>query len=315
MQIHPLPETKPVPIIGRMKAAAFQYVRASDLSHALHLLEAYGGEARPIAGGQSLVPMMAMRLAQPAVLVDINRLSELKSVSFQPGMVTLGAAVRQRDVEHSRELLASLPLVGDALSWVGHIQTRNRGTLGGSLAHADPSAELPLAAVVLDCQLILQTASGGERRVPASEFFLSPMVTAHDETELLVGMAWPTWEGQGLVSVFDEVAIRHGDFAMASVACQLQFDRDGICRRAALGLGGIHGTPLAFPDLAAQLLGCRIDQSLAEGIADEAVSRSDPGSDQFADREYRRHLGRVLMTRALTRAAQTNQSARQGNHD
>jgi len=288
-----------------MKATAFEYVRADDLSHALQVLSAHGGDARPIAGGQSLVPMMAMRLSQPALLVDINRLIDLKGVSAGAESVTLGATVRQRDVEDSAALQAQLPLVRDALRWVGHGQTRNRGTIGGSLAHADPSAELPLAAVVLDCILTLSSESGGERTMPASEFFLSPMVTALGETEMLVSMKWPVWNGPGLVTVFDEIAMRHGDFAMASVACQLQINDEGICQRAALGVGGVHGTPLAFPELAAQLVGHRIDRKLAEAVADEALALAEPGSDVFADSEYRRHLGRVLLTRALERAGQS----------
>lgn len=141
--------------------------------------------------------------------------------------------------------------------------------------------------------------------MPASEFFLSPMVTALGETEMLVSMKWPVWDGPGLVTVFDEIAMRHGDFAMASVACQLQFNDEGICQRAALGVGGVHGTPLAFPELAAQLVGHRIDRKLAEAVADEALAQAEPGSDVFADSEYRRHLGRVLLTRALERAGQS----------
>lgn len=293
-----------------MKATAFEYVRAHDLSHALEVLRAHGGDALPIAGGQSLVPMMAMRLAQPALLVDINRLVGLKEISVGADSVTLGATVRQRDVEDSTDLHAQLPLVRDALHWVGHGQTRNRGTIGGSLAHADPSAELPLAAVVLDCTLTLQSESGGERTLPACEFFQSPMVTALGETEMLVSMKWPVWDGPGLVTVFDEVAMRHGDFAMASVACQLQLDDDGICQRAALGLGGVHGTPLAFPELAADLVGRRIDHKLAETVAGAALEQAEPGSDVFADSDYRRHLGKVLMTRALERAGQSWQRAK-----
>jgi len=285
-----------------MKAASFDYVRADSVEHALELLDQHGYEGKLIAGGQSLVPMMAMRLARPSVLIDINRLAELKTVSVQPGSVLMGAGRRQRDVEDDHALHRSLPLVRDALKWVGHIQTRNRGTVGGSLVHADPSAELPLAAAVLGAQLRLRSKSG-ERYVNADEFFMGPMFTAVGETECLVEIEWPVWSGPGVASEFEEVSMRHGDFAMASAACQLQIDADGICRRAAFGLGGVDGTPRAFPELAAQVVGKRIDAALAQEVAHAAAQQVEPGSDMHADAEYRRHLASVLLARILQRAA------------
>lgn len=285
-----------------MKAAPFDYVRAESLDHALEVLACNGPDAKAIAGGQSLVPMMAMRLARPAVLLDINRLASLKGVSHSDGLASMGATQRQRDVEVDTAVHARLPLVRDALHWVGHAQTRNRGTVGGSLVHADPSAELPLAAVVLDAALVLRSRDGGERVVPSHEFFLGPMSTATGETELLLRIDWPVWEGR-CACAFEETAMRHGDFAMASAACQLQLDAAGRCRRAALGLGGMDGIPRAFPDIAAALVGQRIDAALAEAVAHDAVARTEPGSDLHAGVEYRRHLGRVLMKRVLMRAA------------
>jgi carbon-monoxide dehydrogenase medium subunit/2-furoyl-CoA dehydrogenase FAD binding subunit len=247
--------------------------------------------------------MMAMRLARPAVLIDINWLAELKQVEIGTERVVTGAALRQRDVEDNRALHAALPLVRDALQWVGHVQTRNRGTVGGSLVHADPSAELPLAATVLGAKLRVCSEADGEREIDASEFFLGPMFTAVGETECLVEIEWPVWQGPGVFTAFDETAMRHGDFAMAAAACQLQFDPDGICVRAAIGLGGVDGTPLAFPDLAAQLLGRRIDERIARDIAHAAVEQASPGSDLHANSDYRRHLGAVMMTRVLKHAA------------
>jgi CO/xanthine dehydrogenase FAD-binding subunit len=284
-----------------MKAAAFDYLRAESLDHALEVLAQAGPDAKAIAGGQSLVPMMAMRLAQPSVLLDINRLEALKGVSYAPRLATMGATQRQRDVEDDISLHTKLPLVRAALHWVGHVQTRNRGTVGGSLVHADPSAELPLAAVVLDAALTLHSRDEGERVVPAHEFFLGPMFTATGETELLVRIDWPVWDGK-VSTAFEETAMRHGDFAMASAACQLELDGDGICRRAAIGLGGMDGVPRAFPDLAAQLVGRRIDTKLADEIAHAAVALTEPGSDLHANADYRRHLGRVLMKRVLAQA-------------
>ena len=285
-----------------MKAAPFAYVRAESLDHALDELARYGGEAKLIAGGQSLVPMMAMRLARPAVLVDVNRLAALKGIAVGPREVLLGATTRQRDVVDDAALQLAVPLLREALRWVGHGQTRNRGTIGGSLAHADPAAELPLAALILDATLILRGQASGERRIAAADFFRAPMVTAMGEAECLTDIAWPVWEGRGVSCAFEEMAIRHGDFAIAAAACQVQRDADGVCRRAAIGLGGVAGTPLAFPDLAAMLVGQRIDEHLARDVAASAAARSEPGSDVHGDAVYRRHLAAVLLRRAVLRA-------------
>lgn len=285
-----------------MKSAPFDYVRAESIDHALALLAENGGDAKLVAGGQSLVPMMAMRLARPALLVDINRLDELKRVSVDADQVTMGATTRQRDVENDAALREALPLVRDALRWVGHIQTRNRGTVGGSLVHADPSAELPLAAVVLGASLRLRSATKGERVVAAGDFFLGPMSTAAGETECVIAIDWPVWSGEGIFSAFDETAQRHGDFAMASAACQLQLDADGVCRRAVIGLGGVDGVPLAYPDLASELVGLPVDERLCSDVACAAAKRCEPGTDLHADAPYRRHLAGLLLRRSLTRA-------------
>lgn len=284
-----------------MKAAAFDYVRADGLAHALDLLARHGADAKLLAGGQSLVPMMAMRLARPSLLVDIHRLRELQGVADQPDCIVLGAAVRQCTLEHDATLPGRLPLVAQALRWVGHEQTRNRGTVGGSLVHADPSAELPLSAAVLDATLVLRSEAG-ERRLPASEFFLGPMFTGTAENECLVRIEWPRWTGEGIGSAFEEVAIRHGDFAMASACVQVQVAADGTCERAALGIGGVDGVPLALPRLAERLVGKRPSDDLLRSVAADAAQSCEPGSDMHATAEYRRHLVRVLVERVLRQA-------------
>ncbi|WP_458098070.1 FAD binding domain-containing protein [Roseomonas sp. WA12] len=288
-----------------MKAAPFDYIRPVTLEHALEVLAQHGPDAKLIAGGQSLVPMMAMRLARPAMLVDVNRLDTLRGIAAARGLVATGATTRQRDLEESAVLRGSVPLLGAALHWVGHVQTRNRGTVGGSLVHADPSAELPLAALVLDARIHLRSRECGARTVPASEFFFGAMFTATAETECVTGIEWPVWEGPGIACAFEETAIRHGDFAIASAACQLQIAADGTCRRAALGLGGMASTPLAFPELANVLVGHRIELALARDVAEAAVAQSEPGADLQADVAYRRHLAAVLLTRVLLRAGTT----------
>jgi len=288
-----------------VKAASFDYVRAESLDHALDLLHQHGYEAKLLAGGQSLVPMMAMRLARPAVLVDIHRVAALQSVSASSQAVVTGAVVRQRTLEDAIELHAQIPLVAAALRWVGHGQTRNRGTVGGSLVHADPSAELPLAALVLEATLSLTSQEDGERTVPAGAFFLGPMFTDTRDTECLTAIEWPVWAARGTGCAFDEIAIRHGDFAMASAAAQIRIDAAGVCRQAAFGLGGVDGVPRSFPELARRLEGKRPDDGLLHELAEDAAAACEPGSDLHATAEYRRHLAAVLARRVLRQAAQS----------
>ena len=287
-----------------MKAAAFDYIRADSLAQALELLARHGNDAKLIAGGQSLVPMMAMRLVRPALLIDIHRLAELQSISRHGQEVQIGAGVRQRTLEDDTAAHTLLPLVAKALRWVGHAQTRNRGTVGGSLVHADPSAELPLAALVLDAKLRLASHTGGERVMQAADFFVGPMQSATGETECLSSIAWPAWEGSGIGAAFDEVAIRHGDFALASAAAQVQLDAQGICRRANFGAGGVDGVPRAFPAIAQGLVGQRLEPNLLRSVATAAAAACDPGNDPHASADYRRHLATILIVRVLREAAQ-----------
>jgi carbon-monoxide dehydrogenase medium subunit/2-furoyl-CoA dehydrogenase FAD binding subunit len=292
-----------------VKAAPFDYVRAEHLEQALELLDRHGGDAKLLAGGQSLVPMMAMRLARPALLVDIHRLRELQTIIRRDDAVITGAAVRQRTLEDDAALHGQLPLVGQAIRWVGHDQTRNRGTIGGSLAHADPSAELPLAALVLGATMHLSSMARGRRSVAAADFFLGPMFTAAHETECITAIEWPVWQGRGIGSAFDEVAIRHGDFAMASAAAQVQLDAGGVCLRASIGAGGVDGVPLAFPQLAQRLVGSRLDNDLVRSVAVDAAAACEPGGDVHADASYRRHLVGVLLARVLQQAMGAAQSS------
>jgi CO/xanthine dehydrogenase FAD-binding subunit len=296
-----------------VKAAPFDYVRAENLDQALELLNQHGGDAKLLAGGQSLVPMMAMRLVRPALLVDIHRLHELKTITRRGDAIITGAAVRQRTLEDDVALHAQLPLVAQALRWVGHDQTRNRGTVGGSLVHADPSAELPLAALILDAKLQLSSKKDGTRSVAAADFFRGPMFTATGETECLTAIEWPLWDAVGTGSAFDEIAIRHGDFAMASAAAQVRLDARGICLRASFGAGGVDGVPLAFPRLAQRLVGARLDDDLIASVAADAAAACEPGGDIHADAEYRRHLVTVLVARVLRQAAQAADSSQRSN--
>jgi len=284
-----------------VKAARFDYARAASVAEVRELLARYGDSAKVIAGGQSLVPMMAMRLLRPAWLIDINEIAALKSVAVDGEFARVGACARQRSVERDDALAARVPLLREALAWVGHVQTRNRGTIGGSLAHADPSAELPLVAQVLGAKIVLRS-SKGSRTLEAGKFFTAPMSTAARSDECLEETHWPVWSEKRTGSAFAEIAIRHGDFAMVAAAAQVALATDGRCTRAAFGLGGAAGTPLAFPEIAARLVGTKLDEEAIEGAAGEAAKKTDPGTDLHATKEYRRHLARVLAARALREA-------------
>jgi CO/xanthine dehydrogenase FAD-binding subunit len=284
-----------------LKAAPFEYARAASLAEACALLATHGDSARILAGGQSLVPMMAMRLVRPAWLVDINEIAALKFVKIESDAVRTGACARQCIVERDDSIAARVPLLRQALAWVGHVQTRNRGTVGGSLAHADPCAELPLVAQVLGARMLLRSGSG-TRMLEAEKFFAGPMATSARPDECLEEIHWPAWSWRHTGSAFTEISVRHGDFAMVAAAAQIATDGDGRCVRAAFGLGGVGGTPLAFPKIAARLVGTKLDDATVQDAANAASAECEPGSDLHATAEYRRHLAGVLAARALREA-------------
>jgi CO/xanthine dehydrogenase FAD-binding subunit len=295
-----------------MKAASFEYARPATLAEACNLLAAHGPDAKLIAGGQSLVPMMAMRLARPAWLIDIGRLAELQCIAApadasagKDGVLTVGAGVRQCVIERDPLALAAAPLLARALRWVGHAQTRNRGTIGGSIAHGDASAELPLVACVLDAVLELRETFA-VTEVAAREFFLAPMITSIAPEQCLTEIRFPVWAdaggGAARGCAFEEVSVRHGDFALVSACAQLALDADGRCLRAALGIGGAAPVPLALPELGAQLVGTRLDERAIAAAADAAADMIDPEGDLHATAGYRRHLARVLAEKVLRAA-------------
>jgi len=281
-----------------VKAAPFEYTRAASVGEACELLRRHGDAAKLVAGGQSLVPMMAMRLVRPAWLIDINEIAALKFVSLEKDAARTGACTRQCAVERDQALAARVPLLAQALAWVGHVQTRNRGTVGGSLAHADPCAELPLVAQVLGARMLLRSGSGA-RTLAAEKFFAGPMATAARPEECLEEIHWPIWPEKRTGSAFAEISVRHGDFAMVAAAAQVALDDKGRCARAAFGLGGVGGTPLAFPKIAARLVGTKLDEATMQEAANAASAECEPGSDLHASAEYRRHLAGVLAARAL----------------
>ena len=295
-----------------MKSASFEYARPATLAEACGLLAEHGSDAKLIAGGQSLVPMMSMRLARPAWLIDISRLTELQRVvgptdapGSEDGQFIVGAGVRQCVMERDAIARANLPLLADALRWVGHVQTRNRGTIGGSIVHGDVSAEIALVACVLNAMLELRDTSG-VTEVPAREFFLAPMITAIAPEQCLAEIRFPLWRNAGEKAMrgcaFDEVSVRHGDFALVSACAQLELDTDGRCLRAELGLGGAAPTPLALPEVGAQLVGAKLDERTICAAAAAAADVADPEGDLHASADYRRHLARVMVQRVLLAA-------------
>ena len=285
-----------------MKSPPFEYARAASVEQACALLSQHGDDAKIIAGGQSLVPMMAFRLLRPAWLIDINEIAALKFVAPEADAVRMGACTRQCNIQRDNALAASVPLLRQALAHVGHVQTRNRGTAGGSLVHADPSAELPLVAQILEARMTLRTKSGA-RTLPAADFFEDAMTTSVAPDECLTEIAWPVWRERKTGSAFTEISRRHGDFAIVAAAAQVAVDDDdGKCTRAAFGVGGVAPTPLAFPALAQRLVGTRLEKETLRAVAHDAVATIEPGTDTHASADYRRHLAGVLIRRVLQSA-------------
>jgi len=256
--------------------------------------------------------MMAMRLIRPSVLVDIGQLAALKFIAVEPAAVRIGAATRQAAIDGHDELSAAVPLLRQALQWVGHVQTRNRGTIGGSLVHADPSAELPLVAVMLGATLSLQSRGGATRSEQARAFFSGPMSTNIRSDECLIELRFPRWPGTRVGSAFDEISIRHGDFALVSACAQVALDEAGRCSRAALAIGGAGPVPLDLSEEAASLIGSSIAAPDIERVAEEVAQRVEPTSDLHASAEYRRALARVLAARVLEQACE--RARRNGAH-
>ena len=291
-----------------MKSPPFEFARARSVEDTCALLHQHGDTAKLIAGGQSLVPMMAFRLLRPGWLIDINEIAELKFIAIEADQVRIGAGTRQCVIDRDDTLAQHLPLLRQALHWVGHVQTRNRGTIGGSLVHADPSAELPLSAAVLNARLVLKS-QGGRRTVSADQFFAGPMMTAVRPDECLEEVQWPLWRDGHTGSAFTEVSRRHGDFAIVAAAAQVAVDADGKCTRAAFGIGGAGPTPIAFPKLAGDLIGSRLERDVLNSVTDRLAKQLEPGTDTHATAAYRRHLSKILAGRVLTAAYQQARAA------
>jgi CO/xanthine dehydrogenase FAD-binding subunit len=283
-----------------MKPPKFAYACPQSVDEALALLAQGDEGVKLLAGGQSLAPLLNLRMAQVSALVDINRLSELSFIKQENGLLRVGALTRHYALEVSEVVRTTLPLVARAAGEVGHLAIRNRGTIGGSLVHADPAAEWPLIAVTLDARLELR-AHNKTRSVAARDFFLAPLTTAIKPDEMLCTIAFPLPTGQAKWG-FQELCRRPGDFAVAAVACQLMLDANGSCSSAAVAVGGAHGIPLYIADCEKALKGCRGEDDAFKEAADIAARAVEPPSDVHGSAEFRRTMVRVLTQRALKEA-------------
>lgn len=284
-----------------MKPAPFEYFAPRDLAEALALLDQYGEEAKILAGGQSLMPLMNMRLARPRVIIDINRLSDLASLT--PGVdggLTIGALTRQRAVERSALVQSHHPLLAAVMPAIGHFQIRTRGTIGGSIVHADPAAELPALSLAVQAQFVLRSARR-ERLMNAADFFLTYLTTAIEPVEILTEIRLPAWKAHWRWG-FQEICRRHGDFALVGAVAVLDIDDDDVCRTARLTMFGVGGTPVRLPKAEALLAGRRVTAGVLDEVRQAVAADLQPDADIHASAEYRREVGGVVARRALEAA-------------
>jgi carbon-monoxide dehydrogenase medium subunit len=284
-----------------VKAPRFSYVRAESVEHALGLLEEHGEEARILAGGQSLMPTLNMRLSQPKLLIDINRLTALEGISLQGDQVRIGALTRHVTVANSPIVAEQLPLIAEAMPHVAHVAVRNRGTFGGSIALADPAAELPACALALGATFVVESTQG-RREIPSAMYFKGLYETARKPNELLVETLIPV-KRPGFVSVFMELARRHGDFAIAGVAFFILIDDDVVINGRLAYFASEDKPTLARGALAA-IVGKPLDSRSGEAAAAELAGDLKPMSDPQGSAKMRMHLQRVLTRRALEVAAE-----------
>lgn len=283
-----------------MKPVSFEYFDPVSKAEVVELLERYGDEAKIIAGGQSLVPMMNFRLARPGVLIDINRVEGLSYIREEGDELVIGALTREKDLEFSPLVKEKCPVLAKAVSLIGHTPIRARGTIGGSLVHADPSAEIPTAICGLEGSMKVDGPSG-ERTMGPEEFFLTYLTTSLDPSEILVEIRVPTLP-RGTGWSFVELSRRSGDFAIVAVSSILFMEEGGKCREARISLGGVAPTPVRASEAEEILSGQIISDELLEKAGEAAAESTDPDSDYHASAEYRREMAKVFVRRGLKEA-------------
>jgi carbon-monoxide dehydrogenase medium subunit len=285
-----------------VKPARFEYHVPTSVEEAIELLAAFGDDAKVLAGGQSLVPMLALRLTRFDHLVDLNRIPTLQFISRGGEWLSIGAMTRQAAAEHDELVAEAVPLLAKAIPHIGHFQIRNRGTVGGSIAHADPASELPAVALALDAEIEV-LGPAGMRRVPAAEFFLSMWETATTSEEIVAAVHFPVAPGHAGFG-FEEMALRIGDFALTGAACAVTLAASGAIERAAIGLMGMDATPVRAREAEAALVGASPDLDDLNEIATIAVAATNPTDDVHASARYRSQVGAVMVARALRSAVE-----------
>jgi carbon-monoxide dehydrogenase medium subunit len=284
-----------------MKLPPFAYACPTSISEAVALLGSHDGEAKVLAGGQSLVPMLAFRVASPSLLVDLRKLADLRQIRISPDGVVLGAMARWRDILDDERLAKAHPLLVAAVEHVAHYQIRNRGTVGGSVAHADPAAEMPGIAVTCEAQIAV-LGNAGARVIAAKDFFQGPLITALKPDEIITEIrlpAWPTGRRFG----FQEFARRRGDFAMAAAAVFYDQDGDGKARNAHIGAIGVADYPLRLTGAEAAINGHKVDDAVIANAEAAASAAVNPADDIHASGAYRKALIGVMVERALKAAS------------
>jgi aerobic carbon-monoxide dehydrogenase medium subunit len=285
-----------------MKPPRFDYLAPRTLDEALAHLHHHGDQAKILAGGQSLIPMLNFRLAHPGVVVDVNRLIELAYVRQHDGGVVVGALTRQHAVERSELIRARVPVVAEACRFIGHAPIRHRGTFGGNLAHADPASELPAVMVALEAEMAV-ASSAGSRAVPAGQFFIGPLTTALRPGEMLTEIRIPaTPPSTG--GAFVEMARRAGDFALVGVAALITFDGAGKCERVRIALCGVGPTPIRARAAEDALTGQAPTATVLDEAADRAAAATSPPSDVHGSAEFRKKLARHFARLALAAAVE-----------
>lgn len=284
-----------------MKAAPFTYHRPDSVKEAAELLHEFGDDAKVLAGGQSLVPMLAMRLTHFENLIDISRIDELKNIELVDGSIQIGAATPHALVGMDDEVADSVPLLSLATPHIGHFQIRTRGTLGGAVAHADPAAEYAAVALALDAQ-IEALSTRGPRQIPAADFFTGLWETSLDSDEILTAVRFPVW-GQRSGFAVEEFARRHGDFAIAGAVVGIELDSDDYVSRCAIGLLGLGSTPLRGSPAERAVIGKPLGDVTADEVGRLAVSAlADVPSDLQGNAAYRTRVGATMVARAWAKA-------------
>jgi carbon-monoxide dehydrogenase medium subunit len=292
-----------------MKLPSVEYEAPATVAEAAGLLAEHQDEASVLAGGQSLIPLLALRLARPAVLVDVNGVAELSGMSRVNGWLAVGATTREYMAEESAEVAEAVPLLAAALPLIGHEAIRNRGTIGGSLAHADPAAELPAVARALDAEFVVRSASD-TRVIAAADWFEGYLATARRPDEILTEVRFPV-SAPGAGAVFEEVARRHGDFAIVGLAAQLTLTEDDVISDARLAFSGVADVPVRAADAEDILKGQRPSAELFDEVARLATAGIDPPADLHGSAEYRKKVAATLVRRGLRTA--TGNARRTGN--